>query len=610
MQVPAHIDWPRDYPTAVANGVGGMVAIGSIVDPVLVLYRRNGCYLVALEGRRLRRGTPHILTAPGLDYAWVHDGTAIYPLPDDIAAVVAARLAGMDPSSLSFPQVLALERGSDDQLQVTLDPSVLESGNIAASRADAPCSVPGLNATLFPYQGHGVAWITETLQRMGGLILADEMGLGKTIQIIGALLLDPPTDTAPALIFCPKSLVVNWVRELKKFAPSLTVTIHRGANRARLHRDLQASQLVITTYDTAVNDLVLFRAVEWSWLILDEAQMVKNPDSQRRRAVASIPRLRTIPVTGTPVENHLLDLWSLADLAVPGILGSRDVFETRFPDSEDSARALSEITGPIVLKRMVRDVAKDLPERHDIVVPVELGADLAHAYDLVLEETLERYPSAGALVATGQLQLFCAHPWLRSSDSSASDWEDRIEIARRSHEVLVTPKIERALELLREAFALGHKVLVFANFNACGDLLRQAALEARLKVGFWDAINGTTPGSDRQSIVDNFTAYAGSAVLVINPRAGGSGLNITAATVVIHYTQVWNPALEQQASARAHRRGQTEPVFIYHLYYVDTVEEVMMERARRRREIGAEAVPVSGVESADLARALSLRPQQ
>lgn len=602
-------DWPRDFQSAAAEGVGGMVAIESMLDPVLVIRRRDGRYTVTLEALRMRRGVPHIMVAPGLDYAWVHDGSAIYPLPNDVAGVIAGRLSGMDRGDLSFPQVLELERGSDGQLQVVLDPSVLESANVAAERTNAHASVAGLQANLFPYQAHGVAWISETLQRTGGLILADEMGLGKTIQIIGAMLLDPPVNASPALVLCPTSLIANWLRELQKFAPSLTVAVHRGSDRARLHRDLQRSQVVITTYDTVVNDLVLFRAVQWSWLILDEAQAVKNPDSRRRGAVAAIPRRRTIPVTGTPVENHLLDLWSLADLAVPGLLGSRDAFELRFPDTDEAARALSEITGPVVLKRMVREVAKDLPERRDIPVPVELGADLARSYEAVLEETLERYPTAGALVATGQLQLFCAHPWLRSSDASAADWEDRVEIARRSGQPLMTPKIERTLQLLHEAFAHGHKVLVFANFNACGGLLKEASDLAELPAAFWGAINGSTPGGERQPMVDAFAAHDGPAILVLNPRAAGAGLNITAATVVIHYTQVWNPALEQQASARAHRRGQTQPVTIYHMFYVDTVEEVMMERAQRRREMGAEAVPTSGTDRADLARALALRPK-
>ena len=319
-----------------------------------------------------------------------------------------------------------------------------------------------------------------------------------------------------------------------------------------------------------------------------------------------MPRRWAIPVTGTPVENHLLDLWSLADIAIPGLLGTRTWFEAHFPDTGDAARALSEITSPIVLRRQVCEVAQDLPERIDIEVPVELGAGLAHDYDRVLGETLAKYPRAGPLVATGQLQLFCAHPWLQTSDPTDAGWEDRISIARDSGMPLVTPKLERAIELLKEAFANGRKVLLFANFNACGPLLQEAG--AALPPAFWAAINGSTPQEDRQPLVDAFGEHDGPAVLVLNPRAAGAGLNITAATVVIHYTQVWNPALEQQASARAHRRGQTEPVTVYHMFYVDTVEEVMMERAQRRRELGAEAVPLTGQDKADLERALRLRP--
>jgi SNF2 family DNA or RNA helicase len=608
MPVPEIYDWPRDFLTASTSGIGGMVAIDSVLDPLLVIHRRGRLYAVALEARLMRRGVELRLTAPGLDFSWVHDGNVIYPLPNGVAADVASRLAGLDPFNLSFPQILALERSSDGQVAIELHASVLESGNVAAGRT-AKTSVPGLQATLFPYQAHGVAWISETLQLTGGLILADEMGLGKTIQIIGAMLLDPPQSSAPALVLCPTSLIANWVRELHRFAPSLSVAVHRGPDRARLHHYLQKSQVVITTYETAVNDLVLFRAFEWSWLVLDEAQAVKNPDSRRRRAVAKIPRRRTIPVTGTPVENHLLDLWSLADLAVPGLLGAREVFELRFPDTDDAARALSEFTGPAVLKRMVRDVAQDLPKRRDIPVPIELGASLARDYNAVLEETLERYPTAGALVATGQLQLFCAHPWLRSPHGTAKNWEDRVEIAGQAVQKLMTPKIERTLQLLAEAFAHRRKVLVFANFNACGELLKQAADLTGVPPALWMAINGSTPGEDRQPIVDEFSAHDGPAVLILNPRAAGAGLNITAATIVIHYTQVWNPALEQQASARAYRLGQKEPVTIYHMFYVDTVEEVMMERVQRRRKMGAMAVPASGKQRADLAKALTLRPK-
>ncbi|MFT4954900.1 MAG: SNF2 family DNA or RNA helicase [Brevundimonas sp.] len=599
---------PRSFQDA-ASVVGAELAvIDSVLDPVLVIRRDEGRYRAFLEAVRMRRGEAFPMRAPGLDFAWVHDETSIRPLPLDIAGIVAERLEGLDPDDLAFPEVLALERRSDDRLGVRIAPDSLADASTRTLASPDGFDVPGLNATLYPYQAGGVAWISDTVREAGGIVLADEMGLGKTVQIIGALLLDPPSSDAPALILAPTTLIANWVRELTRFSPGLSVRVHRGPDRARLPRDLLGAQVLITTYDTAVNDLVLFRALEWSWLVCDEAQAVKNPVSQRRLAVASIPRRRTVPVTGTPVENHLLDLWSLVDLAVPGLLGDQSVFETRFPDDEQAARELAGITAPVVLRRRVKDVANDLPPRTDVEVPVELGAALAADYDAVLDETLERYPAAGALVATGQLQLFCAHPWLRSPDTAATDWEDRTEIARGSGSDLMTPKLERAVQLLTEAFHNRRKVLIFANFNACGPILREAAERVGAPKAFWGAINGSTPSDERQPMVDAFTAFEGPAVLVLNPRAAGAGLNITAATVVIHFTQVWNPALELQASARAHRRGQTEPVTVYHMYYVDTVEEVMMERARRRREMGAEAVPPSGQEREDLQRALSLRP--
>lgn len=594
--------------TASARLGDGLAVLDSVLDPVLMIRRSEGRYCAALEAVRMRRGQAYVMKAPGLDFAWVRDDTSLRPLPHDTPDLVRERLSGLSPDNLTFPEVLALERASDDRLRVEIAPEALTDASAETLASPDGFAVPGLQATLYPYQAGGVAWIADAVREAGGIVLADEMGLGKTIQIIGAILLDPPTPDTPALILAPTTLIANWTRELQRFAPELSLRIHRGPDRARLPRDLLGAQVLLTTYDTAVNDLVLFRALEWSWLICDEAQAVKNPASQRRIAVASIPRLRTVPVTGTPVENHLLDLWSLIDLAVPGLLGDQTVFEALFPDDDDAARRLAQITAPVVLRRRVRDVADDLPERTDVEVAVELGSGLAADYDAVLDETLERYPAAGALVATGQLQLFCAHPWLRSSDPDATDWEDRIEIARSSGAALLTPKLERAVSLVVEAFRNGRKVLIFANFNACGPLLREAAERMGAPGAFWGAINGSTPADDRQPMVDRFAAFEGPAVLVLNPRAAGAGLNITAATVVIHYTQVWNPALELQASARAHRRGQTEPVTVYHMFYVDTVEEVMMERAKRRREMGAEAVPPSGQDREDLQRALSLRP--
>lgn len=595
-----------DYADLRDNPPEGWFVAGNVLEPVLFLVREDGTYRAKLGAVIARRGASRRLLARNTRDNWVSDDSTIHPLPRDISRLVHRVLGKFDADNLTFAELLALQRDPPKEIAVEVDPTAWESGDEQAASEDRLLTITGLNASLYPYQAGGIVWMHRTLQRTGGVILADEMGLGKTLQILGVLLLEPPSTESPALVICPSTLIANWVREATRFAPGLTLMVHRGSDRARLHRDLQRSQLVITTYDTVVNDVVLFKAIKWSHVICDEAQAIKNPDAQRRKAVAELPRSRSIPVTGTPVENHLLDLWSLADIAIPGLLGPRDWFELHFPDTEDAARELAQITSPVVLRRQVRDVAGDLPERMDIEVPIELGSNLARDYDRVLDETLVRYPKAGALVATGQLQLFCAHPWLQSSDVESQGWEERISIARNSGTPLVTPKIERATELLREAFANGRKVLLFANFNACGPLLREAA--GNLSFAYWGAINGSTPVEERQQIVDLFSEHDGPAVLVLNPRAAGAGLNITAATVVIHFTQVWNPALEQQASARAHRRGQTEPVTVYHLFYVDTVEEVMMERARRRRELGAEAVPLSGQNQADLERALALRP--
>jgi SNF2 family DNA or RNA helicase len=213
---------------------------------------------------------------------------------------------------------------------------------------------------------------------------------------------------------------------------------------------------------------------------------------------------------------------------------------------------------------------------------------------------------AGPLVAAGQLQIFCAHPWLVGGGSP--DEDDEAALSRSAAVPLMTPKLQRTIELLEEAFLNGRKVLVFAVFNRCGDLIREAG--RNLPPAFWGAINGSTPQDDRQRIVDEFTAYDGPACLVLNPKAAGSGLNITAATIVIHYTQAWNPALEAQASARAHRRGQTEPVTIYRLFYEGTVERVMVDRSEWRRDLANDAVPISTRDEADLRRVLTFTPER
>ena len=600
-------DLPVDFGDILAQPPEGFSVAERVVDPVIVLGRTEGRIRAGLAGRRIIRGQPSLLAAPSLRHAWVVDGSTIRPLPADAPQLVARIMSGKDPEDLPYAAAISLIRSVPDGLAVEADADILNPAKVEADRLPDTVAVQGLDATLFPYQARGVQWMWETVNRTGGLILADEMGLGKTLQIIALLMMDPPQNISPALIVCPTSLIANWVREIRRFAPSLRVIVHRGPHRAGIFRDLQVAQVVITTYDTMVNDIGLMSSIEWSWVICDEAQALKNPHSNRRQAVATIPRRRTIPMTGTPVENSLLDLWSLADFAIPGILGERSVFEVEFPNTVEAGQALGRLTDPVILKRRVMDVAADLPERIDIDLPLELDEDLARHYDAVREATLAKYPVAGALVATLQLQLVCAHPWLREPGSETDHWDDA-DIDPGSGIPLVTPKMERVVELLRESSLNGRKVIIFALFNRIGDLVKKASQD--LKGTWWGAINGSTAQERRQAIVDEFSAHEGPACLILNPKAAGAGLNITAATVVIHFTPVWNPATEAQASARAHRRGQTEPVTIYRLFYKDTVEEVMIDRSAWKSDLANETVPVSSRDSEDLRRALQISPMR
>ena len=598
---------PETFEQLRAHIPDGFTLSERVIDPAIAIDRINGNIVARLAGTRIVRGKKFTYLAPSRRHTWVVDENTIRPLPRDSSSQFIEMLCGANPDALSYSDSIRLMRDAGASMLAEPQANFKKTGGIAAEDFDGELSIPGLSATLFPYQARGVRWMWDMIAQTGGLILADEMGLGKTIQIIALLLLEPPPPSSPALIVCPTSLIANWVREIDRFASGLTILVHRGSLRTGVYRGLQNTNVVITTYDTMVNDISIFSSFEWSWIICDEAQAIKNPDSNRRQAIMSIPRRRAIPMTGTPVENSLLDLWSLADFSIPGLLGSRHDFESQYPDSLESAQAIAQYTDPIVLKRRVADVAGDLPERIDIDLPLELDDQLADHYRQVREETLAKYPVAGALVATLQLQLVCAHPWLRKMEEDDRS-DENIDLVRTQAYPLMTPKMERVVDLLREAFFNKKKVIVFSLFNRVGDLIKEAC--ARTPNVFWGSINGSTAQELRQPTIDDFAAHDGPGCLVLNPKAAGAGLNITAATVVIHFTPVWNPAVEAQASARAHRRGQTQPVTVFRLYYKDTVEEVMIERSLWKSDLANESVPISSRNGKDLHRALEIAPRK
>ena len=581
-----------------------------ILSPVLKIEKREGKCTARLGANLTKQGKTTFISSPSLNHNWLLDNNRIKPLPYDSPVFISNALSESNPDDLKYSEILHLKKTGIEGVKILISPEITETANSRSLNLSLPSGVPGLEAQLYPYQEHGVAWLLEATKSIGGAILADEMGLGKTLQIIALFLLNRPCESQPALIVCPTTLITNWKREIEKFAPSLTIQIHRGADRTGFYKDLMRSDVVITTYDTLVNDITIFRGVNWHYLICDEAQAVKNPDSKRRKALHLIPRRYSIPVTGTPVENTLLDLWSLTDLAAPGILDTQESFSVLYPDTEDGALELNSVTDAIVLKRQVKDVANDLPERTDIDIPIELTTSEIEEYERIKSEAIAEYGTAGKLVAVGQLSIYCAHPWLRAKNILHTDWEDNVELLEDTSHPLFTQKMDLCIQLLKEALLNSKKVLIFAAYNHCGELIQKAAAASKLPDAYWHAINGSTPQSGRQEIVDEFSEFEGPAVLILNPKAAGAGLNITAATIVIHYTQNWNPALEMQASARAHRRGQEKPVSIYRLFYQGTVEETMVERSQWKRELGQTAIPISTRDKEDLGKALQLSPSE
>ena len=454
----------------------------------------------------------------------------------------------------------------------------------------------GITAQLYPYQRDGWRWLRFIMREELGGLLADEMGLGKTLQVICALR-DPGGDPCEggALVLAPGSLLENWIREIARFCPDFRTLKHHGGTRSGSPAELQGFDVVVSSYDTAIRDLSLLKMVEWGVVVLDEAQNIRNPAALRTKSVKQISRAVGLAVTGTPMENRLRDLWSIMDFVVPGYLGDLKSFEARYNEDTGAAAMLEPLVSPLMLRRHVSEVARDLPERIDIPEVLELSEAEACAYDEMREKIFEEYGATATLVSLGKLRQFCAHP-------------DIVRDGRKSLNGAFS-KFDRLKELLEEIFFCGEKALVFTSYTKMADLI--AEMTARELGSLSATLDGRRDIEDRQPLIDGFSAHAGPAVLVLNPRAGGSGLNITAANHVIHYNPEWNPALEDQASARAHRRGQERPVTVRRLIYAQTVEEVIDERLRRKRDIAQSAIiGVEGKEEdyADILAALERSP--
>ena len=458
--------------------------------------------------------------------------------------------------------------------------------------------LPGLNAKLFEYQNIGFNWLSFMKKNNCGCILADEMGLGKTLQII-TLIGDEyeKNNDVHFLIVAPMSLLENWKREITKFYPALSIIVHHGSDRTGLYFDLLKFNVVITAYTSVKRDLSMLNMINWDAVILDEAQNIKTPTAERTRTVKMLKRKVGIAVTGTPFENHMTDLWSIVDFVLPNYLGNINSFNNTYSDDYDSAEKLEKMITPIMIRRLVKDVAKDLPERVDIPQPIEMTNEEALLYEDQRKQDIKEDLKTLSIDKIQRLRMFCTHPYVYNSDLGDIN---PIEISQ---------KYVRLCEILEEIVLSKEKVIIFTSFNRMINLMIKD-LKCRFGVPVF-YLNGEVDADSRQITIDQFSNIEGSAIIVCNPKVAGAGLNITAANHVIHYNLEWNPAIEDQASARAYRRGQQKTVFVHRLYYANTIEEIMNERIQNKRHLSETAViGNNGTEQdkKDLLKAISLSP--
>ncbi|MEA3209128.1 MAG: hypothetical protein QOE70_2185 [Chthoniobacter sp.] len=442
-----------------------------------------------------------------------------------------------------------------------------------------PIPLGSLEEVLRPYQKQGVFWLNFLARNNLGGILADEMGLGKTLQALAFL----RALGGQALIVCPSSLIFNWRREAERFTPELRVLAIEGPDRHRLFgAPLAAAQLVITSYPLLRRDSERYRDVEFTAAVLDEAQHIKNPESQNAQSALAIRARHRFVLTGTPVENSVRDIWSLMQFLMPGYLGTRADFKERFEKEIEAEpggpahRRLVKRLRPFVLRRMKRDVIAELPEKIEQVAYCELNAEQRRIYSELMSSTQRQVSELAGAKDRNKARMLMLTALLRLRQACC---DLRLLGVPEAAAKEASGKVELLLELLGEALDGGHRVLIFSQFVSMLTFLREA-LEAA-GIGFC-YLDGQT--RDRAAEVDRFQQGDVPAFL-ISLKAGGVGLNLTAADTVVHFDPWWNPAVEAQATDRAHRIGQQKVVTSYKLIARDTVEEKILALQQRKRAV-------------------------
>ncbi len=499
------------------------------------------------------------------------------------AMVRMALGAGTAPGGMPFAGVTATGWIAD--LLAQLD------GQAAFEELPQPAAFQG---TLRPYQVRGYSWLAFLRHWGLGACLADDMGLGKTPQTLALIQRDWQTNgKRPVLLICPTSVVGNWQKEAARFTPDLPVMVHHGLTRtkgAAFKREASKQAIVLSSYALLHRDFEFLTDIPWAGVILDEAQNIKNPETKQARAARSLTADYHIALTGTPVENNVGDLWSILEFLNPSFLGTQAEFKRTFfvpiqanHDPEATER-LKRLTGPFILRRLKTDktIISDLPEKMEMKVYCTLTKEQASLYAAVVEEATAALESAegiqrkGVILATlSKLKQVCNHPAQFLGDNSA--------ISGRSG------KLARLTEMLEEALSTGDRALVFSQFAEMGEILKR-----HLQGTFGREVmflHGAVPKKQRDRLVERFqTDEDGPRIFVLSLKAGGTGLNLTAANHVFHFDRWWNPAVENQATDRAFRIGQHKNVQVHKFLCVGTLEEKIDEMITRKQEVAAKVV--------------------
>lgn len=442
-----------------------------------------------------------------------------------------------------------------------------------------------LQNILRPYQKIGFNWLSTIVNYKFGGLLADEMGLGKTLQIISLLLArkEKMQNQLPSLIVAPASVIYNWQAEVKKFAPSLNVALLDGTKkeRERLLLDAKKYDLLISSYQSLNRDLEAYQNLIFDVEIIDEAQNIKNQQSVTAKTVKVIKAHHKLALTGTPIENKLSELWSVFDYLMPGFLGSYPDFRKKYElpivkeQDKEAEDQLANMVIPFILRRLKKDVLRDLPDKDEEIVPVKMNKKQADLYNMQTQKIIAQLNRQGdedfkrsrfqILAQINKLREICCDPHLLYENYHG-----------KSNKLIAT------IELIKNNLANGHKILLFSQFTAMLDILYENL--ARLRLPLF-TITGSTPKTKRQEQVQKFNQMAQSGVFLISLKAGGTGINLTGADVVIHYDPWWNLAAEKQATDRAHRIGQKHSVKIYKMVTEDSIEERIIALQQKKAEL-------------------------